>query len=323
MAKIEVKITLDKLIVVRELDEPRQNRKDGIGSEPYLWITFFSISGDKLFTEKPVDTYTPIFSQLRREFKNNVRAGNVLDVPPILKSWVDTIETLPYSMVGVIVLLMEQDRTPEDAIHKGLLAFASSINDLLNGLVRERVSELNLAPITEEEIQSLKDNLKDKIKKAIRRSLSLNELILNQDDNLGFTYQIWTGNEMNNNPVVSFPRIHDMDEEPKSKNVFELTGAIRVREPRPIIPGRCDSLKKAVSDKKNEIKGYSDRIRSLQEILRSASPSQKADIIRAIDATVKQLENASTELPTLEDALNDCLANDPQVDTDGFSTENN
>ena len=236
MAKIEVKITFDQLKVIRESDEKSQNRRDGSGSEPYFWVTYFKISGDKLFTEKPVDTYTPVFNQLRREFRDNVKAGDSLVVPAILKVWNGQVETSPYCMVGVIVLLMEQDRTPEDAIHSGLLSFASSVDELLNNLVKARVRDRNLDNITQEEIQSLKKGIKSRVKKAIRRKLSLGELILNQDDNLGITYQIWTGDELEDNPTLSLPRMYDEDEEAQSKNVFELTGMVSVRRSRPDLP---------------------------------------------------------------------------------------
>jgi hypothetical protein len=98
------------------------------GSEPYLWVTYFIVDGRNIAQPEPVATLTPVYDAFRREFPDNVRDGQVINVPPFIANFSAQVDPGPlnFMMVGCVVLLLEEDESPDKAMRAGRNAYVSA-----------------------------------------------------------------------------------------------------------------------------------------------------------------------------------------------------
>src|SRR5262245_27213518 len=111
------------------------------GSEPYLWVTYFIVDGRNITQSEPVSTRTPGYDAFRREFPDTVRERQVINVPPFIANFSGQVDPGPlnFMMAGCVVVLAEEDETPDKAILAGRDAYASAIHQELNNLIKERI----------------------------------------------------------------------------------------------------------------------------------------------------------------------------------------
>jgi hypothetical protein len=215
----KVTFQLNQLRCIRESDARG-------GSEPYLWVTYFILDGRNLGQAEPVTTYSPTFNGFRRDVPDNIRAGNVVNVPPFLAKFSAQIEPGPlnFMLAGCVVVLLEEDDTPDGAMFAGHRAYATAIHQELNKLIKERIRTVNRSAVTSAEIQAMRNAIKPKIISAIKSNLTLGQKLFdNQDDLLGFAHVTFIGSEITTRNF-EFPELAEAG----GANRFVLNGRLHV-----------------------------------------------------------------------------------------------
>ncbi|HEV2862476.1 MAG TPA: hypothetical protein VGX48_15795 [Pyrinomonadaceae bacterium] len=276
------------------------------GSEPYLWVTYFVVDGRNITQPEPVFTNTPVFNDFRREVPDNVRDGQVVNVPPFLANFSAEVDPGPlnFMMVGCLVVLLEEDETPDGAIFAGRNAFATGIHQELNKLIKERIRTLERGPVTDEEVKAIRDAIEPKVESAIRSRLSLRQKLFgNQDDVLGFAHVTFIGDEIQSKDF-EFPELAERG----GGNRFVLSGRLGVAPvgPPPFDP--CADRRAGVQDKRDQLNGLNIRLRSLQQELQTAPPQAKPAIVKQITALGPEITRAQEELERAERSLRKCEA---------------
>jgi hypothetical protein len=252
--------------------------------------------------------HTPAYDAFRTEFRDGMRAGQAAIVPSFIASAnfdFDFESTLP-KLIGCVAVLMEEDETPHRSIVAGRVAFSKEMESQLEALASRRLAAGDMGPITPGEIQAIKSAVESKVRAAIGRNQRIWGLFRDQDDNLGFTFRMFSGSELKFQ-YFDFPEMAS----PGSgtpKNRFVLSGGLSLG-PVPAQPPveRCAGQRAAVRAKSAEIEVLHTRKSLLQQQLQYAAPSQKADLIQAISETGAQITRAESELTPLQVALDACL----------------
>ena len=288
------------------------------GSEPYLWVTYFALGAEPLpFQQGPMATITPAYDAFRADFPNNVKAGQVMTVPPFLATASFDVDLEgEHKLVGCVAVLMEEDETPDSSIVLGRIAYSKEIDKQLNDLVHKRLVSGDFGPITDEELRAIKAAVQGKVEQAVGSNQTIWNVFTNQDDNLGFTYRGFMDSEIAGQNF-DFPEIKNDN----SSNRFVLSGELSIRS-IPVEPvDLCATQRAAVAAKKSEIAALQGRVTMLQNELHHATPQQKSGIVAEIKATNDLIAQAEGELPALEAALDSCqhrhdlgdVHNDPTI----------
>jgi hypothetical protein len=275
------------------------------GSEPYLWVTYFAVGAQQLpFQTGPVATITPAYDAFRTEFPDNMKAGQVVNVPAFLATAsFDMDLEAAHKLVGCIAVVMEQDETPHSSIILGRIAYSKEIDKQLNDLVTKRILTADFSPVTDAELRSIRSAVKAKVETAVGSNQTIWNAFTNQDDNVGFTYRGFTDSEIQFQ-YFDFPEIVSED----SSNRFILSGGLSIA-PVPTPPvDLCATQRAALEAKKSEIKSLQTRRTLLQNQLQHATPQQKAAIVAEITATNALITQAEAELGPLQAALDACVS---------------
>lgn len=276
------------------------------GSEPYLWLTFFAFGAQPQPGQTgPVVTITPSYDSFRSGIPDNIKAGQAVAVPQFYSTAsfdLDLALTTP-KFVGCIAVLMEQDDTPDSSIALGYGAYANEIDKQLNALVTKRIQATNLGPLTDPEIQAIKNAVNTRVQDAVGSNQSWWNLFTDQDDNLGFTYKTFTDAEIQFQ-YFDFPEIASQD----GSDRFVLSGGLSLG-PVPVDPvDHCAAQRAAVNAKHAEITSLQLRIATLQNQLLHATPQAKSAIAADIAAAGLLVTQAESELPALQSALDSCTS---------------
>lgn len=288
-----VKLHLDKLRCITESDT--NNR-----SEPYLWVTYFWLDGRNISQPNPISTMTPVYNAFRSEFADNVTEGTVIPVPTFVGNASFEVDPGPlgFMLAGAVVVLWEEDDTPQSAMIAGRNAYLTAIHKALNDLIRQRIGDANQGPIAPAEIKAIVDAVKPAVESAIRSSLSFLDGFKNQDDQLGFGHVAFMGSEIQTRDFT-FPELGS------GSNRFVLNGSMTVAPTRPVFD-RCAASRAAVQAQRNQIKGLQLFRASLQQQLQTAPPQAKPALIAQIQALAVEIAREEAELPPLEAALSAC-----------------
>jgi hypothetical protein len=293
--------------------------ESGSGSEPYLWTTFFAFGGERLpFQTGNLAMITPAYDAFRSEFPNGMKAGSVATVPTFVASahFDIDLDTVPRpKLVGCIAVLMEEDSTRQGDIVRGRIAYSKEIEAQLDALVSKRIQTGNFGPLTDAEIETIKSNVKSKVEDAVGSQQSIFDIFRDQDDNIGFTHAVFKHPAGPGDLPIS-AQAFTCPEIVNGSDRFVLSGTIGVGAvpAQPVV--LCASQRAAIKAKEDEIKGLQLRRLSLQQQLQTAPPSFKAALVDLIQETGEAIARAESELPALQDALEACLPNTPDVDVD-------
>ena len=171
----EATVTLERLLCHREWD--------GSGhSEPYLWPALVSI--DQAFD---VGITTPLSNRARVVLKNDMRAGEVVDIPAAVGALSRRTDT-SFRAVILVVALWEKDDAPTDATKAGFHAFVETLRDEIADKLRD------LGSMNEEEkalaIAAIKKRVAERVESAIRSESSWWDLLTRDfDDIIGTDFE--------------------------------------------------------------------------------------------------------------------------------------
>lgn len=293
-----VTVRLNSLRCIAESDR-------NVGSEPFLWVTYILVDGNRLTQPEPVVTYSPILD--RKEFPDNVRAGQVINVQNIIDNFSEPVDPGPFNfrLVGCLVVLLEEDETSDEAMQAGHRAYSKAVHEALNNLIRERIRMLNQEAVTDEEVNAIRNAIEPKVKSAIKSDLKVWDFFDNQDDIVGVSHVAFIGDELQSKEF-EFPELVG----PGSKNHYVLSGSLTVG-PVPDVPPnrpRCAELRAAMQAQRDEVQALQTTIAQLQQELRNAGPLEKPDIVRQIAEARGEIPRAKEELQRREAALRACEA---------------
>jgi hypothetical protein len=265
---------------------------DGSGySEPYLWTTFWSVDLTTIFTSSPVRVFTPLISN-RDLFQNDVKAGDDVAIPTPLgvSSRILDDGNLSNSgqnggACGCIVLLWEEDDTPERKVQAALRAYDRAIRQALNDFVREN------GPVEpdEDQLDEIIKQVKGKVEDAIKRGLSVFELLfLNFDDFLGTgrkSYLFKREDEDENAPDLLTILERDEPEDQfsfrisKADQDYEVFGRIRVEEFVPPAPDPCPEQLQAYQKAVEALEKIDEEMAQLASQIPKSTGAERAALI--------------------------------------------
>ena len=185
------------------LDRFHCNREsDFAGAEPYLWTVFFHLDISDIFSATPLESYTPHKTWTTRGmFSDGVHAGDDVLIPPSIGRYQNALDDggLNAMFTGFLCVLIDQDGTDGDAIKAGHTAFADSAHDALNVVARELVGTVidgKDPAISPARIAQIRDKIEQDVMAAVRGAQNWRDLFDDQDDFLGFGYQIFTADQI-------------------------------------------------------------------------------------------------------------------------------
>jgi hypothetical protein len=307
MALQRFTIKLTQLRCIKESD-------DG-PAKPYIWVTYFALGPQvPQFQSGPLALNTPSFDAFRTEFPDNVTAGSVVGIPPFIASagFDMDLATVGPKLLGCVAVLMEEDDTRHRDILFGRIAYSKEMETQLNDLMRKRLQTGDRGPLTAAEIETIHLGVTSKVSAAIGSGQSFFDLFRNQDDALGFTHKIFPGETIRTGPF-DFPEIITIkgSSEPTVTDRYVLSGEVTITAvpAGPVVV--CVRQRAALDAKRQQINSLQTRVGLLQQQLHTATPQQKSAIVRQIKETKGEIDLAETQLPTLDSALNKCLADPP------------
>ncbi|RYX81871.1 hypothetical protein EON83_22210 [bacterium] len=226
---------------------------DGIGSaEPYLWAVFFKIDGEKCVVNSAFQLDGR--AQIKTTFGNHenlpnhdVDDGEVINIPASLGADYRTrLVPLPLSQpiagmtntaaaMGCIVVLMEEDNTPNSAVASGHLALNHAVEEELNRLI-PTLGIAKRSP-TEQDIKDMKSRIGAAVKKAIKDKVTVGSWLLgagNMDDQIGSEVFLFSTSDLKNVGTAGIP----IEKQWNNEGKWKLEGNISVTPARRIVPRR-------------------------------------------------------------------------------------
>jgi hypothetical protein len=255
---------------------------DGPGNaEPYLWTVFFKVDGDTLVvnSDGPVAPFlqgAPTVVGTPGNHGNlgttDVDEGDNVAVPAIIGEYRTIMKPIPLTtpfagvsevggMIGCIVVLMEEDNTPDTAIARGHEALDRSVRDKL----AEVLGTLSISKTepSEEDIAALTEQIGSAVKSAIGDGVNVFEWLGglgNMDDQIGSAVFRFSHNdlEMSGGATIPFSRRWD------NEGDWELFGHIKATPIRRPEPKCCEDLKRRVEELERANSAHDKRLARLE-----------------------------------------------------------
>jgi hypothetical protein len=178
---------------------------DGWGSaEPYLWTVFFKVDGTTTSITSSLNlagTATVAFTPGSHGNlgDTDVDAGDDVGIPGELGQWHTQLVPIavppPFNsvaadvggVVGVVVVLMEEDNVSDDGAEAGHQALNNAVTSAINQIVATRT--VSNQDVTDEEIAGFESAIESAVSDAIQNEQGFFENIwswINPDDTIGF-----------------------------------------------------------------------------------------------------------------------------------------
>lgn len=268
---------MNDLNVVLKLDRIRcHDEGDGPGNaEPYLWTVFFKADGDSLVVNSsgPVAPFlqgAPTVVGTPGNHGNlgttDVDEGDTVAVPAIIGEYRTLMKPIPLTvplagisevggMLGCVVVLMEEDGTPGNAIARGHEALDRNVRDKL----AEVLSTLSISQTepSEEDLAALTGQIGDAVKSAVGDGVSVLEWLGafgNMDDQIGSAVFRFSHKDLEGGTPIPFSRRW------RNEGDWELFGSVQATPvPRPR-PRCCDELKRRLDELERTVAAHDKQL---------------------------------------------------------------
>jgi hypothetical protein len=290
-------------------------------SEPYLWFAYFFTDLLRLMNDKPIEVFVPNIPDTRALFPSVANNQDVA-IPPEIGTFPVSLEpgVLNAAMLGVIVVLLEEDDPPGSAIRAGYNAFRTAVHRELNKFF----DVAGLRPPNDDEMRQIAAAISNSVQEAIQDEAGILSIFCdNQDNAIGFSHAIFFGDALKEPPaptntVFELPDI-DADElkvvitsfNPLKYEIRKaghhhyqfIRPLLRLEKVMGICAGQVDHVNSAGS-RLNKLR---DELNELRRQLAKVEVHQKSGIQTRIDDLKKNhIPNAQREFKAALGALNDC-----------------
>lgn len=217
-------MALNLIRVNLELDTLKcYDEGDGWGSaEPYLWSVFFKVDGSTVHvTDSFTLSGTPTVEATPGSHGNlgdtDVDGGDTLSIPSAIGEYETILSPIPGppsfpgmefgGVVGVVVILMEEDNVSDDGAEAGHAALNNAVRDALQSIIDTR--SISNQDVTDKEIDGFTDSIGDKVRAAIKSEQNIFENIwswLNPDDTIGTKVFLFNQSDLDPSTTISFSK---------------------------------------------------------------------------------------------------------------------
>jgi hypothetical protein len=294
------------------IDVPRLHCREQFdesgNSEPYLWFAYLFADS----TSSEVSVFVPPATNIRALIPDNVGNNQTVPIPASLGNFQINLE--PEGLLGVLVILLEEDETPANAIAAGYAEFEVATRREINKFVVDLIIHGEpLRPPTEQEQQQIARAIANSVRETIKSHQNIfQQFFLNQDDFIGHSVSIFFGDALKEpaTPVVTelgLPAIdadafgvHFTSFNPLKFEIVKL-GHHHYEFVRPLLRlekfvGLCAEEANAFNDAVSSRKALSDQLQELKRKLAKA-PEKELQAIR------KQIEDLRTsKIPQADEA---------------------
>lgn len=282
-------------------------------TEPYIWPALVRIDDNTLTTPDLVAMQTPFLGDARVVIKDSMRAGETAGIPSsvgILRTRFE--DNLMTRRLILVVALLENDDTPEDAMQDGFKAF----NSELRAAIADNLFALSTAD--DEQTKAITDAISQRVagrvSSAIEDGLSAYEKakvfagLLDLDDSIGSDFKSFGKDSLG-------PAAFTLHFESKGKilgvfdtlSEYEIAGQLQIK---PVVVDRCQAQINAVNAAQAVVNGIEAEIKELQDQLKGGGdepPLPKSFIIAEIKRIRKEeLAPAVADLQAAQAALKAC-----------------
>lgn len=275
MTDLNIEFKLDRIHCHDEDDKPGN-------AEPYLWTVFFKIDGDTLVVNSdgpaapflqgaPTVTGTP--GNQGNLGTTDVDEGDDVIVPSIIGEHRTIMKPIPLTtpllglsevggMIGCIVVLMEEDHTPNSAIALGHEALDRAVRDKL----AEVLGTLSIGKTepSDEDIAALTRQIGDAVESAVGSGVSILDWFVglgDMDNQVGSALLSFSHKQLEEAGGMSIPFSRRWDNE----GDWELFGHIKATPIRRAEPKCCEDLKRKMKELEGIIAEHTKRLTRLED----------------------------------------------------------
>ncbi|HEU4807416.1 MAG TPA: hypothetical protein VFT01_04080 [Homoserinimonas sp.] len=212
---------------------------DGPGSaEPYLWAVYFAVGGSTVTVSPSLTLAGEAITQVTPGSHGNlvntdVDDGEDIPIPPPIGEWQTVLKPIPVpdslsdvvddvgGVVGVVVVLMEEDNVTDDGAETGHAAFNDAVRDAINQVVATRT--VSNQDISDEELAAFEDQVADAVSDAVESQQNVFENIwswVNPDDTIGFKAFIFPHDDLADQGTIEFSHRW------RSEGDWEISGSV-------------------------------------------------------------------------------------------------
>jgi hypothetical protein len=217
-------MSLNILRINLELDRIHvHDEGDGLGSaEPYLWSVFFKVDGSTISVSDALELEGPVVLHTTPGSHGNLGTddadeGETITIPAAIGEWETDMRAIPDppslaslnlefgGVVGVVVVMMEEDNVSDDGAAAGKAALNSAVRTALQQIVDTR--SISNQDVSEEEINQFTSSIGSKVESAIVNQQNAFENLwswINPDDTIGTKVFMFTHDELNAGTTKTF-----------------------------------------------------------------------------------------------------------------------
>lgn len=307
---VDATITLDTLQCLAEHDTGSG------GSEPYLWpIYFWSDQGLQQRLEF-LELQAASKAQPSAPLTTGMRPGDRITLPfPPFTRRIDG--RMSGEGIGLIVVLLEKDKTPEQAMTVGRNTLVALLRNELRAFIAEKgrpphTGQVGVDDCAEEvgadgicdEVTPMVGRIQEQVVKAVAAELNIFQKFQNMDDVLGFDLHrraLSEGDQVNEELVLDIRQGGD-----PPRQHYRVTGTLSVR---PTVPTaeRCVREREALRQATQEVAGIELQIANHQAELHDAPPRVKEGLAELIRELQSGLPAARAAVVAADRRLTICL----------------
>jgi hypothetical protein len=282
-------------------------------SEPYAWTVLFWLDDAVMMSPELVGEFVPPWwSSARAIIRRGIEAGQQVQMPEPQRAFTHVFETdSETKSLTIVVVLWEQDDTPDDAVDAGYQVFAT---ELKQALIDFYFAHGQTPPDldSEDDRQEIIDAVEPKVREAAWSKLSgwqrakVVAHLLKLDDEIGFDSFGWT--ETPNEPGQRTFTLRFEDD----GNNFEIDGRLELSQIPD--PGPCQDEAEAVRRARERVDGITAEI---ERILVRARLAKSQDERAALLAEMRRIQRdelrpATAALEAAQYALTRCFIRVPE-----------